>query len=371
MTLKWFSTTAARLFSLAALITLFADPGFLEDKLLLEHLLRLVVYCWMTAEAGRFFIARVVRSDKASGTLVNICTSGFMVFVALIILEAIFMFIPQSHGVGYTYGAKNWFDYYWHTNELGFRDKSINEVDRDKSIVVVVGDSFTAGHGVRYPGETFVGQLREIAGTRFEVLNAGRNGADTREEYASLLDYPYEPDILILQYYGNDIQKAANESGIQFPGFRPYADLAPALIPFVKTSYLLNFLYWQFPHTDGGAYLDFLAKAYQHPSSMEQHAADLGMFVSYAKEREIPFLVVVFPFLRDVQSSAIFTEPIAEIFVEQGIPVIDVGDFVVDMPVKQRVVNHHDGHPSPVLHRKVADTIWEKFESLGWLGPDI
>ena len=371
MTLKWFFTTAARLLSFAALITLLVEPEFIEDKLLLEHLLRLAVYIWITAEMGRVFIARVVRSDKVNGRLVNICTSGFMVFVALIILESIFMFIPQSHGVGYTYGAKNWFDYYWQTNELGFRDKSMNEVDVDKSRVLVVGDSFTAGHGVRDPSETFVGQLRETAGTRFEVLNVGRNGADTREEYARLLDYPYEPDILILQYYGNDIQKAANDSGIQFPGFRPYTDLAPALIPLVKTSYLLNFLYWQFPHTDGRAYLDFLTKAYKHPSSMEEHAADLGMFVEYAQERDIPFLVVVFPFLRDVQSSAIFAKPIGQFFGEKGIPVIDVGDFVMDMPVKQRVVNHHDGHPSPALHKKVADTIWEKFESLGWLGPDI
>lgn len=361
-----FLAWAARLLSAAAVVVLFLDPAYLDGKLLLEHVLRLVIYFWITAELGRIFVVGLVRSERIGGMSVNMLTSGFMIFLTLIIMESLFMFVPQSHGVGYTYGAKNWFDYYWRTNELGFRDKSIRDVDRAKPRILVVGDSFTAGHGVRCPSETFTGRLRKMAGPRYEVLNVGSNGADTREEYARLLKYPYPPDILILQYYGNDIQKAANEAGIEFPGFSPYSDLAPLLVPLVKTSYLLNFLYWQFPHADGKAYLDFLEEAYKDPLAMNKHIADLEFFVTYAKERKVPLLVVIFPLLRDLQSSAIFTRPVGQFFSQNNIPIISVADLVTDMPVAQRVVNHHDGHPSPELHAKVADAIWTALESLSW-----
>ena len=58
------------------------------------------------------------------------------------------------------------------------------------------------------------------------IFNLGKNGADTKEEYRRLINYPVKPDILIFQYYLNDIESASKENGHSFKGFSTYKDLS-------------------------------------------------------------------------------------------------------------------------------------------------
>lgn len=146
-----------------------------------------------------------------------------------IIFEYIFMFIPLSHGIGYTLSSQLWFSKYWKPiNRFGFRDYDIAEDTTNKKKIIVVGDSFVAGHGIKNIENRFSNILqRKIGRDSYYVFNLGINGADTLQEIRLLKSFPYKADILILEYSPNDIGDRAIANGIQFEGFAPYGDLNP------------------------------------------------------------------------------------------------------------------------------------------------
>lgn len=67
-------------------------------------------------------------------------------------------------------------DYLIHTNDLGFRDSSVRELNREKKYSIVMGDSFVEGTGLAYE-DTLVASLNKKLGSekfkKFEFLNAG------------------------------------------------------------------------------------------------------------------------------------------------------------------------------------------------------
>lgn len=96
------------------------------------------------------------------------------------------------------------------TNSIGMRDKeySLNKAPGTYRIFVL-GDSFAFGLGVNNE-EMFSEVLeRELNGQyegSFEVFNLAILGIGTDSEYSRLLQYwDYTPDVVILQYYWNDI----------------------------------------------------------------------------------------------------------------------------------------------------------------------
>ena len=59
------------------------------------------------------------------------------------------------------------------TNDLGFRDDSTQPLDRDKEYSILIGDSFIEGVGLDYK-DTIVGILnKNLANNKFKFLNAG------------------------------------------------------------------------------------------------------------------------------------------------------------------------------------------------------
>jgi hypothetical protein len=109
------------------------------------------------------------------------------------------------------------FDYTWRINSLGMRDR---EHPRRKPAgvyrILVLGDSFVQGHGVRLE-ETMVARLEtRLARTprerSVEVLNAGIFGYSPLLEYLYLreLIQPFDPDLVIVGFFlGNDVGEDA------------------------------------------------------------------------------------------------------------------------------------------------------------------
>ena len=358
-----------RLAILGAVSISLIEPGPLG--VFVQQFLRVSIMFWIVVEVGRLFVNNVVRNTRFGAVSTNLLTSVFVIFIMMMSMEVVFSFIPQSHVAGYTFAAQNWLYYYWKTNSLGYRDKPVDEIDLQPPRILVVGDSYTAGYGVKNPDDTYVGQLRELVGDEFEVLNLGANNADSRDEFRNLVNYPYKPAIVVLQYYGNDVTKAANNVGITFHGFAPYEDIrGHPTYYLVRSSYILNYLYWRYPHGDTSSYVEFLNKAYNDADTMQTHLADLGKFVKYGRDCGVPLLVVIFPFLRDIESSRVYVDPVSEYFIREGVPVIDVGVIVRDIAPLDRVVNSNDGHPSELVHRRVAEVMRDRLAELGWLDPD-
>lgn len=362
--------TLGRLVCLALMAIFLVDPALIDD-LMFRHFLRTAILVWIAVEIAQLFSSCIVHNQRLGSRMRNISAGIFAFVVCLVFLEILWTFIPRSHGVGYTYAARNFRHYYFHANELGYRDKPVSQIDPQKYRIIVLGDSFAAGHGLRSPEDAFPGQLRRHLGNEIEVLNLGLNGSDTRDEYERLLQYPLQPDLLILQYFGNDIEIAAADSGVDIDnGFRPYQDVNALAETVLRSSYLANYAYWLYPHGDVNSYVDSLFSAFGNADALDSHLSDLGKIFSYSSERDIPLVVVVFPFLMDLKRSEPVVEPVRNFFEEQGIPVIDVANLVHNVPVRSRVVNSNDGHPSVLVHRLVADSLAEVVARENWLQID-
>ncbi len=271
------------------------------------------------------------------------------------------MFIPQSHTVGYTLASNRWFDYYWKpVNKLRYRDEELQKEDfKDKKTLFVIGDSFVAGHGLKHVDERFSNILKKRLSHEYHVLNLGRLGNDTATELYRLIKFPIKPNVLIFQYFVNDIEGAATANGHTFKGFTAYSDVPYVFQFMTKNSYLINFIYWQFPRKDTEDYLAFLKKAYNNKFILNEHTRDLLHLVKYAQENKIPTYVVVIPFLHNTHESLEFTNFVEEFFFRFQIPTINVANLVEDIPVLKRVINKNDSHASVLVNQRIADKLYE------------
>ena len=172
----------------------------------------------------------VIIDKKINKFISNSATVLFSLFVIFILMEAIFMFIPRSHSVDYTLASRLWYAKYWKPiNSLGFRD---HEPDNNYPVILFVGDSFTAGHGLKSVNDRFsniVGKELNKKGKKYSVINIGKPNLDSRTEYDEMKYFLYmtrvKPEKIILQYFGNDIEGVAMNNGLIFDGFHPPEDM--------------------------------------------------------------------------------------------------------------------------------------------------
>ena len=105
-------------------------------------------------------------------------------------------------------------------NSEGLRDREYPKTKDPKTFrILVLGDSFTLGLGVNieesYPKvlETMLNQSSKGSGARtYEVINAGVDGYGTEQEYLYLQELlqRYEPDLVIVGFYSNDVVDVMN-----------------------------------------------------------------------------------------------------------------------------------------------------------------
>lgn len=329
---------------------------------------RLALIFWVIFETLTLFTLLVIHK-KSHRYLAHAVLIILSVFIAFLVLESIFMFIPRSHGVHYSLASKLWLAKYWKpVNSYGFRDK---EPQNGENVILFVGDSFTAGHGIKSVEQRFSNIVeREFLkkGRKCFAVNIGAMDADTLLEYQRMTYFYYQtrikPQVIVLQYYGNDIEGVAMKNGIKFSGFHPPADMNKLLLFIGSGSYLINYLYWLYPKEFlGASYLSFLKQAYQNKTVVAKHKDDLMKFVHYARKNSIWLIVVVFPFLQDLDmSEKVYLKDIVNFFEANQVTTINVSDLVRDLPLKRRVVNINDAHASVEVHKIVAREILKKLD---------
>jgi SGNH hydrolase-like domain, acetyltransferase AlgX len=115
------------------------------------------------------------------------------------------------------------FEYQVHVNELGIRDDAIGIKERDKSRVLLIGDSFVFGVGVDLHdsvAKRLQHHLRALASGDVEVINAGVPGYSPFQELATLrrLAPRLQPDLVVQvvfvgdDWYGNYARTRAADS---------------------------------------------------------------------------------------------------------------------------------------------------------------
>ncbi|MCF0058271.1 SGNH/GDSL hydrolase family protein [Dyadobacter sp. CY356] len=337
----------------------FDYPGAPQSDNWYIRLTKTFFWLLLVIEILRIFYYGVVKS-KSKSILANVVTLVVPLLVTLIFLEIIFMFVPQSHEGVLSKASQIWWEKYWNpVNKLGYHDKEVTKSSGKKN-VLVIGDSFAAGHGLENVSDRFSDQLEEKLGkSQYAVYNLGVSGADTRDEYKRLKEFPVKPDIIILQYFPNDIEKVGREKGLSLSGTAPYADLKGLMASLVKRFYLPNFIYWQLPHASFSTFETFVQTAYSDTTILNSHLQDLSNMIAYRDSTGAKMYAVFIPFLFQLDKSAIYTKPVENYLRGKGVTVVPINDGIAKIPEKERVVGKNDGHGSKTLNTLIADRLFD------------
>jgi len=334
----------------------FEYPGYPQSDSFYVRLAKLAFWILTVIEVLRIFYYSVIK-DRSKGLLANVITIAVTLFITLIFLEVIFMYIPQSHEGVLSKASQIWWEKYWNpVNSLGYRDQEVNR-EPGKMNMLFVGDSFAAGHGLKTVDERFSNITANRLGDKFNVYNLGVSGADTRDEAQRLKTFPVKPDVIVVQYFPNDIEKVGREKGLSLSGALPYADVNGPALTLVKRFYLPNFVYWQLPHTSFNTFEKFVQTAYTDTTVLNAHLRDMGKMIAYRDSTKARMYAVIIPFLFQLDKSERYTKPVENYLKEHGVTVVTLTQEIKAIPERERVVGRNDGHGSARLNAVIAEKL--------------
>lgn len=262
------------------------------------------------------------------------------------------------------------------TNKNGFRGPDLPAVPSDSPgrarQVVVLGDSFTYGEGVRLP-DTFTALLAKAVGGAgpgqdVDVLNFGQPGLDTAAEFFVWLKHKslVRPDIVLLAVTPNDVvctpeqaaeKRRIDESYLRL--FQPPAGLArySRLVHLVQARLTRRKLSREL--TDIMVH-DLHRRSDNAPSPWEMCSLQLRQMGGDIVSGGAAFMVVVIPMMEKLGADYPYG-PIHDAVVEfcraNGVPVLDLLPEFQGRNAEELWVHPVDRHPNEIAHRVIGEAI--------------
>jgi lysophospholipase L1-like esterase len=299
-------------------------------------------------------LARQRRWARARQVAAGLLVSYGMIVLLLAGGEAYFRFFhADSEG---RLASNNWIARYWRENSLGYRDREWQPSEwAGKTTIAMVGDSFTAGWGIEDPADRASDVLAARLGNSYAVFNLGLPGTSTPEQLGALQAFPTQPDVVILQYFLNDIQYALLSLGLNAP--------SEDIPPLARESYLANYLYARTTAGFGGSYWQQMYAHYDNFAIWDVHRAELEAFADYVEGIDARLIVVIYPNLQDPVASIPYVDRVAQVFTARDVEVVKLFDTVAAMPTGTAYVSPRDAHPSVALHEIVGEMLAGYFEN--------
>jgi hypothetical protein len=314
------------------------------------------------------FAKRLRRTGRPPTTL-NLLVGNVLVFGTLAGLtcataETYFRFFyDTTDSLGSTRVSERWVQRHWHINAAGVRDdiEYSPGLDDGKRRLSFVGDSFTAGHGIKQVDDRFPNLLRQ-AHPDWQIHVLANVGLDTGAEIVlvnKLAAKGYAFDRVVLVYCLNDIGDLVSRQGEAFT--RMFDGMGPGNW-LTRNSYALN-LFTQRYHAGRNPYVrnyfSFVREAYQG-EIWERQKARLREFRAAVESRGGRLTVVTFPFLDALGPDYAYKtvhEELDRFWREQGVPHLDLLPLYSNLSPRELVVNAHDAHPNERANRLAAETL--------------
>lgn len=314
-------------------------------------------------------LATRLKRDRLRQIIQGVLISYITVLLMLAAGEVVLRYGYADSGWEPTLAHQNWRDRYWQTNSAGFRDREWQATDwQDKTVVMVTGDSFAAGWGVSDPADRFSDVLGAHLGDDYYVMNLALPGTATRQQLGFIQDnQPPQPDIVILQYFLNDIEYAAASLSRFWEG--NFLGDIPSLI---QQSHLLNFLFWQiYPvlspvdMTFEGSYWHWQYESYDNYMVWDVHQREINDFIAYVDSIDAELYVVMFPNMRDPVGSIAYIDRVKFLFEDAGYGdnVLTLYNDVATWDPADAMASARDAHPSAAFHRYVGERMVDLFFS--------
>jgi lysophospholipase L1-like esterase len=249
-----------------------------------------------------------LRSQLAGWALLALSTS-----LLLLGIEAILRWSPVAERLGTPAEVNQWYARYdrlWERNVLGIRSP-YETLQKDTGVVriVVIGDSYTWGDKIASSDSTWPAQLEQQLRqrrphARSEVINLARNGFTTVNgaEMLRRLGWQFEPDIVLVQFYLNDILPSGPDFVRHYsPWLFPRAWLLPQRYrhgPLGRSALLhtIEGTLTGLRHGDRAAQAETWAALYHERGAEWNALVDaLSEMGRAAADRDVPIVLVLFP----------------------------------------------------------------------------
>jgi hypothetical protein len=295
----------------------------------------------------------------------NLLLLVFLLSTALLLGETYFrFFVDTTDSLGFTRISERWVARHWHPNGAGCRDdiEYSPRIQPGKRRLTFVGDSFTAGHGIKNVEDRFANRLRALH-PDWEVHVLANVGLDTGAEIGLLKKAffrGYQLDEVVLVYCLNDVGDLLLGPGGPFAGRLPAVDEVGPW--FIRGSYFLDLYYNRYQAARNPFVKDYFAfvKSGYRGEYWEMQKRRLKEFHELVRSHGGHLTVVTFPFLNSLGPGydyGFVHDELTRFWKEEHVPELDLLPVYAGLSSKELTVNAHDAHPNELASRLAAEAI--------------
>jgi lysophospholipase L1-like esterase len=310
----------------------------------------------------------------AGNTLVLLCLGTLFLLAG----ETYFRFFcDTTDSLAFTRTSERWVQRYWRVNSAGCRDsvEYSPALTAGKRRVSFVGDSFTAGHGIKHVEDRFPNRFRR-AHPNWEIHVLATVGLDTGRELTvmnKVFARGYQVDQVVLVYCLNDIGDLMPSQADSSDRVREKLDNGNW---FVRNSYMVNFWfhhYWASRDPCLRNYFPFVREAYRS-ALWDQQRERLKAFRDLIQAHGGHLAVVTFPFLNALGPDYEYRfvhDKLERLWSELGVPHLDLLPVYERLPPSRVTVNRYDAHPNEYANRLAAEAIDQWLQGLSLNGAGV
>lgn len=308
-----------------------------------------------------------------SARLNTLAMGVWFMAASLTVAELVFaLAVDHSEAFNASLIAKRWFTVHFDSqrNSDGFREKRLltDQVPEGVRRILVLGDSFTAGHGINRMEDRFTErleiQLNDADQPSWQIYNMGEPGYEVsmiRALEQAVLEREEQIDMVIYCYMMNDIE-----------GYDPKTKAAIEQIGqrrssgnwLVGHSYFINWIYHRWVQYSAGSSVDYfphLVESYSGPP-WNSVAHDLDDMLARCRDKGIPFRLVIFPFMHNLGPEYPFRQAHEKLVAwadQNQVPVLDMMPIFESHSAQKLTVNPFDNHPNEKAHAITAESMAE------------
>ncbi len=306
-------------------------------------------------------------TSKATGLLLMLTTALVIFWGAEAYLR---IFYITTDAYGFTAMNYWWYQnfYFKDLNSLGYRDYEPLPDEPGITRIAIVGDSFTAGHGISNIDETFPQALEKLLGQGYDVNTVAQSGWDSIDHTAWLNAYyeniaPRQPQVVVLSYYLNDIDYLLTGEADPNTAF-DFLDLNTPGGWFVLNFFVPNYIYYNIAQFTQPArntnFTDRLIRAHQDDAIWAQHEPYLQQFHQWCADHDARLIVMLWPQLAAIPQSQVALQRVSDFFAAQSnTTVVNLSPLLEAYPTRDLLVNRFDSHPSVLANRIAAEALYE------------
>jgi hypothetical protein len=261
-----------------------------------------------------------------------------------------------------------------HYNSFGYRDVE-HTIAKPQGVyrIVVIGDSFTFGNGIKNPEDIYSRLLQKkldiVSPGKYEVITLGTGGYSTLDEYNVLnnLALNLSPDLIILGYYANDAEGLNSRVGYEKMFFQHYLIPWEAGAILYTHSYMYYFMESRLMNIAGKfghelTYIDYLNHLYSDSNPFfPEHRKYLSGFINISNAHKVPVAVLNFPAFSDSKEYPFqyISDYVKNISLSNNASFIDMETYFSAYNADALRVSFLDGHMNELGHNITANVLFE------------